>query len=649
MNIDDISIKRKLIFIIMLTSTVVLLLASVAFLVNDLITFRNSMIYDLETLARIIGTNSSAAIVFNDQKGAEDVLAALSAKPRLSAAYIYKDDGRILASYVRDRAKPRKAPVMFKGRSAAFKQDHLFVAQPVILDGNIIGSVSLLYDLDEMYARIRSYVGIVAFITLFASVIAFFLSSRLQGVISGPILKLAETARTISRKKSYSLRAEKHGRDEIGTLIDGFNEMLSQIQERDAILERHREYLEEQVAQRTAELSSANEDLRKEMVERARTEDELLKARRLESIGLLAGGIAHDFNNLLTAIVGNISLSKMFVNPEEKVFKRLNEAEKASMRARDLTQQLLTFSKGGAPIKRTASIAELLIDSASFALSGSNVKCEFALPEDLWSVEIDEGQISQVVNNVIINADHAMTEGGMVRVKAENTVLDDKIGLPLNAGHYVKISIEDQGTGIPEEHLPKIFDPYFTTKAKGSGLGLTTCYSIIKRHEGLITVESKVGAGTTFYIYLPASPRKTSGEKNVSEGPIHGTGRILVMDDEEIIREVAGKMLSHLGYQVDCAADGLEAIQLYIKAKSEGRPYSAVIIDLTIPGGMGGKEAIQRLLEIDPAIRAIVSSGYSHGPIMSEYRKFGFCSVVAKPYKVEDLSRAVHEAVSGSD
>lgn len=645
----DISIKRKLISITMLTSVAVLLLASAAFLVNDLVTFRNSMVYDLETLAQIIGTNSSAALVFNDPKAAEDTLAALSAKPRVVSAYIHTSDGRILAEYVRKGEKQGGSPPMFKGRRVVFENDHLFVSQPVMLDKEVIGSVSLRYDLEEMYTRIRSYVGIALFIMLFASAVAFFLSSRLQRVISIPLLGLAETARTISRDKRYSLRAEKRGNDEIGDLIDDFNEMLTQIQERDARLERHREYLEEQVAQRTAELRKANEELRAEMEHRSRTEEELLKSRRLESIGILAGGIAHDFNNLLTAILGNISLAKVFVDRGEKVFTRLDEAEKASLRAKDLTQQLLTFSKGGAPIKRTASITELLIDSASFALSGSNVKCEFSLPDDLRPAEIDEGQISQVINNVIINADHAMTEGGLIRVQAQNVSIRPGDPLPLKEGDYVKIAITDQGTGISEEHLPKIFDPYFTTKPKGNGLGLTTSYSIVKRHEGLITVESTLGKGTTFYIYLPASERKINAEKGSTEGPVRGSGRVLVMDDEEIIREVAGKMLTHLGYDVDYAVDGAEAVDLFINARTEGRPFDTVLIDLTIPGGMGGKEAIQKLHEADPMVRAIVSSGYSHGPIMSEYRKFGFCGVVAKPYRIEELSRAVHEAITGRD
>ena len=386
-----------------------------------------------------------------------------------------------------------------------------------------------------------------------------------------------------------------------------------------------------------------------DVTERKRMEAELLKAQKLESIGVLAGGIAHDFNNLLTAILGNITLVKMHVGPEDEVFANLSEAEKASLRARDLTQQLLTFSKGGAPVKKTASIEELLKDSATFALRGSNVRCEFSFTDDLWPVEVDEGQISQVIHNLIINADQAMPEGGVIKVRAENMTVKAEDNLPLKEGKYIRITIEDQGTGIPKEHLPKIFDPYFTTKQKGSGLGLAIAYSIVKRHDGYISVESELGVGTTFYIYLPASEKEILEKEAAEERPFFGKGKILVMDDEEAVREVAGNMLKFLGYKVEFARDGIEAIELYKKAKESGKPFDAVILDLTVPGGMGGKEAFGKLLEIDPEVKAIVSSGYSNDPIMADYKEYGFRGVVAKPYKLRELSEELHRVIMGKD
>jgi CheY-like chemotaxis protein len=329
------------------------------------------------------------------------------------------------------------------------------------------------------------------------------------------------------------------------------------------------------------------------------------------------------------------------------VFERLAAAEKATLRAKDLTQQLLTFSKGGAPIRKAASIAELIKESANFVLSGSNAQCQYALPGDLWAVEVDEGQISQVIQNLMINADQAMPNGGLIRVRAENAALEEDVALNLKAGRYTKIVIEDHGIGIPAEHLPRIFDPYFTTKQKGSGLGLATAYSIIKRHDGAITVESELGAGTTFTIYLPASDQQTPMIEVEERTPPMSQGRVLLMDDEEIIRTITGQMLAHIGYQVEVAADGAEAIEIYQRAMDRGERFDVVLMDLTVPGGMGGKEAIKTLREMDAQVKAIVSSGYSNDPIMANYKTHGFRGVVAKPYEYDELSEVVRRVVLG--
>lgn len=378
-----------------------------------------------------------------------------------------------------------------------------------------------------------------------------------------------------------------------------------------------------------------------------RMEEELLRSQKLESVGVLAGGIAHDFNNALTGILGNISIAKMLVKPEDKIFRRLDAAEKATLRVQGLTQQLLTFSMGGAPVKRVTSIAELIEESTTFALGGSNIRCEYSIDKDLWPVKADEMQISQVISNLIINAQQAMPEGGIIKVRAENITLDKSNPFTLSGGRYLKISIEDHGIGIPEEYLPKIFDPYFTTKQKGSGLGLTATYSIIKNHAGHITVESELGVGTTFYIYLPASEEQALIKKKAEEGPIAGNGKILVMDDEAGIRESITEALTFLGYEVSLAEDGAKAIELYKKARESGNPFSAVIMDLTIAGGMGGKETIKKLFEIDPEVKSIVSSGYSNDPVMSDFREYGFRDVIIKPYKIEDLSRVLHRVITG--
>ncbi len=382
-----------------------------------------------------------------------------------------------------------------------------------------------------------------------------------------------------------------------------------------------------------------------DVTERRRLEAEARKAQRLESLGMLAGGLAHDFNNLLTGIIGNISLANLYAKADSEVRERLIEAEKAAFRARDLTQQLLTFSRGGAPIKKTSSLRDLIRDSVSFALSGRRSKCEFEIPDDLWHAELDEAQIGQVIYNIILNADQAMPEGGTIRVACENTVVSPSDGISLRPGRYVKISIADRGVGIQREHIGKIFDPYFTTKQRGRGLGLAISYSIVKRHEGYIYVESEKGKGSVFHVYLPASDKRASYPETRPELKT-GRGRVLLMDDEETVRAVASAMLGSLGYEVEAATDGAEAIELFKKKAAEGKPFDLVILDLTVPGGMGGKETLQRLREMAPNIKAVVSSGYSNDPIMSDFEAYGFNGVIAKPYTMESLSQAIHSVAA---
>jgi two-component system cell cycle sensor histidine kinase/response regulator CckA len=391
----------------------------------------------------------------------------------------------------------------------------------------------------------------------------------------------------------------------------------------------------------------------RDITERQRNEAERRKAETLEQLGLLAGGIAHDFNNLLTAIIGNISLASLLLPPDDEMAARLVDAKNASMRARDLAQQLLTFARGGAPIKKTASIGKLIQDTVSFSLRGSHSRSEFSFGADLWPAEIDPGQISQVIGNLVVNADQAMPSGGTLCVTCDNFSYNSasEPAIPdLSPGDYIRISIRDEGVGIPDDYLKRIFDPYFTTKPKGTGLGLATTYSIIKNHNGLITVESELHYGSTFTVYLPAALHQhlpVEQTRPLAQA-VSGTGRVLVVDDEEAIRALVEFTLSHLGYQVTQAATALAGVNIYRETFNAGERFDAVILDLTLPGGMGGKEALKKLIEIDPTVNAIVSSGYATDATMSRYQDFGFRGVIAKPYEAAELGKIVHDVISSS-
>ena len=372
-----------------------------------------------------------------------------------------------------------------------------------------------------------------------------------------------------------------------------------------------------------------------DVTNRKKMEKELIKSAKLESLGVLAAGIAHDFNNLLAAILGNISVAKIDTRDNQKLAPVLGDMEEAAQRAKELVKKLVTFAKGGRPVKEVVSLSGLVKDSVKFALSGSNVKCEFSIEEDLPLAEVDRGQIDQVLNNIVINAVQAMPGGGEISVSVRDIEPATEQSVPLPDLRFVKISVEDHGTGIPKEHLTKVFDPFFSVKETGSGLGLSTAYSIVKNHEGFIHIESEEGSGTVVAIYLPVTEKALSdpGEETMMRG------RVLVMDDEEIVRNAAGRLLDRIGFEVESAPEGQTAIAMYREALSSDFPYVAVILDLTIPGGMGGREAIQELSEIDPEVKAIVASGYSDDPIMAEYRKYGFSGRVAKPFTIDELGR----------
>ncbi len=391
--------------------------------------------------------------------------------------------------------------------------------------------------------------------------------------------------------------------------------------------------------------------LAQDVTERKKWEEERVRAAKLESLGLLAGGLAHDFNNLLTAIVGQLSLAKYGLDHSHRLFPKIAEAEHASLRAQDIARQLLTFSKGGVPVKKEVSLKEILEDNARLALAGSKVKPVFHIPSDLWSVDVDVGQICQVIHNLVINARQAMEDGGECIIQAHNLRKDEVESFRFDhlpetfPDRWVRIGIVDKGVGISKENLAKIFDPYFTTKSTGSGLGLATSYSIIKSHGGTLSVQSEVAMGSTFSFILPAI-----SEENILEHPIEtdvkfGQGKVLIMDDEIQIRKVLGEMVETCGYHCQTTKDGEEALRVFKQAQIAGDPFAAVILDLTIPGGLGGKDVVIQLLDLDPLVRAIVVSGYSNDPVLANYQDYGFKGRVAKPFNLVDLSSVLNSVI----
>jgi signal transduction histidine kinase len=385
-----------------------------------------------------------------------------------------------------------------------------------------------------------------------------------------------------------------------------------------------------------------------DITENRKMQDELLRAQKLESLGVLAGGIAHDFNNILTGILGSISLARIQVGEEHRAAARLAECEKALNRATELARQLLTFARGGEPVKGDVDVEQLLRDVASFSLHGSQCKADIRLAKELWHLNADGGQIHQLLNNLILNSCQAMPGGGTLTFSAVNEIIGNDDAPIVSPGRYVKISVTDQGCGIPPEDLPRIFDPYFTTKSAGTGLGLASAFSIAKRHGGAISVSSTPGVGTTFHITLPAADGNggvvTAVAEQLPAAIVEAS--VLVMDDEEIIRSLATEMLQELGYRVTTCSDGREAVNLYREFRDRGEPFAAVILDMTVPGGMGGRDAAAQILAFDPDAVLVVSSGYSGDHIYKGKNDPLFRGVVAKPYNLQQLAQELSRVIS---
>jgi signal transduction histidine kinase/CheY-like chemotaxis protein len=498
-----------------------------------------------------------------------------------------------------------------------------------VLGGMMLGASSVLAPRPEAFLTFLIPAG-------FTPSLRLFLEGDRTHVAMGLLGGLFTLATVIATGRIYrmvdsSLRLQLENRD----LVDDLRAANQQTAALNQALERR-------VEERTAELHKSTEQLRAEIAQRQQAEEELLRARKLESLGVLAGGIAHDFNNFLTVVQGNIEVAKGQLDVEAPALGFLDQAASACQRAKFLSSQLLTFAKGGAPVRRVVSVAELVMEAVHLARTGSPIGIEVEIEQGLWSAEVDPGQIGQVLHNILINAREAITGGSNIEVRAEN------LAIPTDAGHAesrVRISIRDHGHGIPPDVLRRIFDPYFTTKPGGSGLGLATAYAIVIKHGGHISAESTPRAGTLFTVDLPASLEAPLSEVSLALPVQSGTGRLLVMDDDAALRILFKAVLTQLGYDVQTAGDGAEALALYETAKASDERFDAILLDLTVTGGMGGMEAAARFKELDPALKLIVSSGYSDAPVMSHFAQYGFDAVILKPWTVKEMSEVLRRVL----
>jgi signal transduction histidine kinase/ActR/RegA family two-component response regulator len=512
-----------------------------------------------------------------------------------------------------------------------YQEEHLpnQVLLVFVLGGMMLGSASVLAARPEAFLAFLIPAGLGPTIRLLLHGDTTHLG---MGALAGAFtVAIILTTRRIHRTVDSSLRLQFENRD----LVEELQGAKDQTEALNAVLEV-------KVEERTAELQASTEQLRAEIAQREQMEEELLRGRKLESLGVLAGGIAHDFNNFLTVVQGNIELIKSQLDDEEPVQQTLDETADACRRAALLSSRLLTFAKGGAPVRRVVSLTGLVMDAVHLARAGTSTHIVTRIAEDLRPAEVDPDQIVQVLHNILLNARQSMPEGGTIEVRGENIAAEDH---PHRVPR-IRIAIRDHGCGIPPEILPRIFDPYFTTKPNGSGLGLATAYAIVTKHGGHITVDSKPGDGTVFSIELPASENAPSAPADPAAPAYGGSGRLLVMDDDQSVLRLQKSVLSRLGYDVQTASEGSEAIALYREAKQAGAGFDAVLLDLTIRGGMGGMETAARLKELDPTAKLIVASGYSDAPVMADFAAHGFSAALPKPSTISEISHVLRQVLN---
>jgi len=654
------SINRKITAIIMFISGIVLVLSFAAIITTDLILYRSSMIKNLSTLADIIGTNSTAALIFNDPDAAEEILEALSVEQNIVQANIYTTKGRLFASYHKGGSPERSAfhnPFAdasgtdpdAKEEGYSFDKSHLSLYKRIVLDNEHIGTVQLHSTLNEYYYRMELYMVIGAVIMLASILLAFLLSSRLQHVISEPILNLAHTMNLISKEKRYSLRAEKHSDDELGSLIDGFNEMLSLIQARDEELEKHSDHLENLVRIRTSELSMINEELKETVLELQQARKAAEQAQKMEAIGTLAGGVAHDLNNILAGLVGYPQLLLMEIPEDSPLRRPIMTMQKSGEKAAAVVQDLLTLARRGVSVKEVVNFNDIVYEylksheCATLKKYHPDVHIEADLDHNLMHIVGSPVHLSKTLMNLVSNAAEAMPDGGNITVKLGNCHIQEPIqGYDtIIEGDYVVLSVSDTGVGISREDKDKIFEPFYTKKVmgrSGTGLGMAVVLGAVQDHSGYITVQSVEGEGTVFTLYFPATRQELSKDTSlISIQEYTGNGEtILIVDDVEEQRATATAMLRRLGYKAVSVPNGEEAIE-YVK----NNKVDLLVLDMIMDPGIDGLETYKRISEFKPGQKAIIASGFTETNLVKQAQSLGVGTYVKKPYLLESIGIAV--------
>lgn len=646
----SLSIKRKLTLIATLTSSIALLMACLAFITYELVQYRQSIIREMSVLAEVIGNNSTAALIFEDHLVAEEILSALKTEEDIEAGCIYDERNDVFATFTREDVQ-----LDFPGFESSgfneFKRTRLRLLLPVMFDGEMIGKVFIQYNLREMNKRLIRYAGIVLGVFLFSVFISFVVIRFLQRSISGPILHLANVANLVSDNKDYTIRAHTENMDELGLLTDRFNEMLSQIQERDLALQQNQKELEERVKERTKELQQEIIEREKAEVEKEKIQAQLLQAQKMEAVGVLAGGIAHDFNNLLTGILGCTEMVILKNEISDHVYHDLKEIQVAVDRAANLTRQLLMFSRkqpmAFIPLNFNKVIEDLF--KMLHRLIGEDIGINTHFDSRLRMVKADKGTIEQVLLNLTVNARDAMPDGGTFTIITENVSFDEKKckGIPGSSpGEFVRISLEDTGVGMSAETIKRIFEPFYTTKGvgKGTGLGLSVVYGIVQQHNGWINVHSVVGEGTRFEIYLPAMNVLTVEEEEEVENPYdayRGRGeRILVIEDEDRVREFVERALTRYGYKIMTCATVADAERIIESEEN----FDLIFSDVVLPDGTG-PELIKKLLIQHGLLRVVLTSGYTdHKSQWPMIHEMGI-PFLHKPYVLIDLLKMIRKAL----